>query len=65
MVDRLDGVQVSKQLVRDFLKRYVTHQTICRNQVPSRITTGIKQIIEDAMHHDDEMTATKPTRYIP
>ena len=51
IVDRLvleDGVQVSKQGVRNLLKRYVRYCAICRRPgsgCPSKITPGIKQII--------------------
>ena len=57
-----DGAQVSKQGVRNLLKCYVRYCTICRRPgsgCPSKITPGIKQIIEDAMHRDDETTTTQ------
>ena len=66
IVDRLvleDGVQVSKQGVLNLLKRYVRYRTICRRPgsgCPSKITPGIKQIIEDAMRRT---TKQQPLKY--
>ena len=65
IVDRLaleDGVKVSKQGVRNFLKRYAVRGNIDRKAgsgFPSKITPAIKRIIEDAMRRDDETTATQ------
>ena len=65
IVDRLaleDGVKVSKQGVRNFLKRYAVNGTIDRKAgsgCPSKITPAIKCIIEDAMRRDDKTTATQ------
>ena len=57
-----DGVKVSKQGVRNFLKHYAVHGKIDRKPgsgLPSKITPAIKRIIEDAMRRDDETTATQ------
>ena len=57
-----DGVKVSKQGVRNFLKHYAVHGKIDRKPgsgLPSMITPAIKRIIEDAMRRDDETTATQ------
>ena len=57
-----DGVKVSKQGVRNFLKHYAVHGKIDRKPgsgLPSKITPAIKHIIEDAMRRDDETTATQ------
>ena len=65
IVDHLcleDGIVVSKQGLRKFLKHYTEQGTIERKQgsgCPSKIMPGIQQIIENAMRRDDETTATQ------
>ena len=57
-----DGIRVSKQGFRMFLKRFAARRTIARAQgsgFPSRITPEIKQIIKEAMREDDETTTTQ------
>ena len=55
IVDHLclkDGIVVSKQGLRKFLKHYTEQGTIERKQgsgCPSKITPGIQQIIENTM----------------
>ena len=57
-----DGIRVSKQGCRQFLKRYHRYKTIARKPgsgVPPRLSPAIRQLIEDAMREDDETTATQ------
>ena len=57
-----DGIKISKQGLRQFLKRYDKYKTIARNLgsgLPGKLSPAIQQIIEDAMHKDDETTATQ------
>ena len=57
-----DEIQVSKQGVRQFLKRYKENGTIARKPgsgVVSRLSPAIQRIIEQAMEEDDETTATQ------
>ena len=57
-----DGIRVSKQGVRQFLKRYIQTGTIARKpgSGPSAILSpAILQIIEGTMRDDDETTATQ------
>ena len=57
-----DGIRVSKQGCRQFLKRYHHYKTIARKPgsgVPPRLSPAVRQLIEDAMREDDETTATQ------
>ena len=57
-----DGIRVSKQGVRDFLKRYNQYGTIARKPGSGscpKLSTEVLQIIERAMRDDDETTATQ------
>ena len=57
-----DGIVVSKQGVRHFLKRYAVYNTIDRKPgsgLPPKLSPAIIQLIEDAMREDDETTATQ------
>ena len=53
---------MSKQGVRQFLKRYEQYKTISRkpgSRLPPKLSPNIKKIIEDTMRRDDETTATQ------
>ena len=57
-----DQILVSKQGVRQFLKRYEQSKTISRKPgsgLPPKLSPDIKKIIEDTMRRDDETTATQ------
>ena len=57
-----DGIRVSKQGVREFLKRYCVYNTIARKPgsgLPPKLSPSVQQLIEDAMREDDETTATQ------
>ena len=57
-----DGIRVSKQGTRLFLKRYSHYQTIARKPgsgLPPRLSPAVQQLIEAAMRQDDETTATQ------
>lgn len=57
-----DGIMVSKQGTRQFLKRYDHYKTIARKPgsgLPPRLAPAVQQLIEVAMHDDDETTATQ------
>ena len=57
-----DEIQVLKQGVSQFLKRYKENGTIARkpgSRVVSRFLPAIQRIIEQAMAEDDEITATQ------
>ena len=57
-----DGIQSTKQGVRQFLKRYHMTGSIARKPgsgLPPKISSGLKQLIEDTMQEDDETTATQ------
>ena len=57
-----DGIKVSKQGVRQFLKRYDNYGTIARKPgsgQPPKLSPAIQQIIDDTMREDDETTATQ------
>ena len=56
-----DGIRVSKQGTRQFLKRY-NYKTIARKPgsgLPPRLSPAVQQLIESAMCEDDETTATQ------
>ena len=57
-----DGIKISKQGTRHFLKRYHKYKTIARKPgsgLPAKLSPAVQQIIEDAMREDDETTATQ------
>ena len=57
-----DGIGVSKQGTRQFLKRYHHYKTIARKPgsgLPPRLSPAVQQLIEVAMREDDETTATQ------
>lgn len=57
-----DGILVSKQGVRQFLKRFAIYKTIARKPgsgLPPKLAPAVQQMIEDAMRKDDETTATQ------
>ena len=57
-----DEILVTKQGVRQFLKRYSHSGTIARkpgSRLPPKLSPGINQLIEDTMRRDDESTATQ------
>ena len=57
-----DGIRVSKQGVRQFLKRYQHYRTIARKPgsgIPPKLSPAVQQLIERAMREDDETTATQ------
>lgn len=57
-----DQIIVSRQGVRQFLKRYREYGTIARKPgsgLPPKLSPPIKRLIEDAMRRDDETTATQ------
>ena len=57
-----DGIKISKQGTRQFLKRYHKYKTIARKPgsgLPAKLSPAVQQIIEDAMREDDETTATQ------
>ena len=57
-----DGIIISKQGLRQFLKRYDLYRTIARKPgsgLPPKLSPAVQQIIEDAMREDDETTATQ------
>ena len=57
-----DGIRVSKQGVRQFLRHFSIYKTIARKPgsgLPPKLTSAVQQMIEDAMKVDDETTATQ------
>lgn len=57
-----DGIYVSKQGIRLFLKRFKTSGTIARKPgsgLPPKLSPAIQLLIENAMRDDDETTATQ------
>ena len=57
-----DEIRVSKQGVRQFLKRYNATHTIARKPgsgLPPKLSPSVQRIIEEAMRNDDETTATQ------
>lgn len=57
-----DAIVISKQGVRQFLKRYKEYKTIARKPgsgLSYKLSPMILQIINDAMREDDETTATQ------
>lgn len=57
-----DEILVSKQGVRQFLKRYAKSGTITRKEgsgMPPKLSADIQKLIEDTMQSDDETTATQ------
>jgi transposase len=57
-----EGIRVSKQGVRQFLKRFAIYKTIARKPgsgLPPKLSPAIQQLIEQAMRKDDETTATQ------
>ena len=57
-----EGIRVSRQGVRMFLKHFNQYGTIARKPgsgAPPRLSPDVQQIIEDAMRNDDETTATQ------
>lgn len=57
-----DEILVSKQGVRQFLKRYSHSGTIARKPgsgLPPKLSPAIQKLIEEAMRNDDETTATQ------
>ena len=57
-----DGIRVSKQGTRQFLKRYHHYKTIARKPgsgLPPRLSPAVQQLIEAAMRDNDETTATQ------
>ena len=65
VVERLllqDGIRVSKQGVRMFLKRYASRRSAARAQgpgFPPKISPAILQVIQETMREDDETIATQ------
>lgn len=57
-----DGIRVSKQGIRQFLKHYHRYKTILRKPgsgIPRILSPEAMQIINDVMRQDDETTATQ------
>ena len=57
-----DGIIISKQGVRQFLKQFKKYKTIAQNPgsgFPSKLSPVVEQIINAAMQNDDETTATQ------
>ena len=57
-----DEIVVSKQGIRQFLKRYKDHETINRKPGSGctiKLSPMVQQIIETVMQEDDETTATQ------
>lgn len=57
-----DEILVSKQGVRQFLKRYADFHTIGRKPgsgLTPKLSLGIQRLIEATMRNDDETTATQ------
>jgi transposase len=57
-----DGIRVSKQGTRQFLKRYHRYKTIARKPgsgLPPKLSPAVQQLIETAMREDNETTATQ------
>ncbi len=57
-----DGIKISKQGVRMFLKRYNQTGTIARKTGSGcclKLSSAVMHIVEDAMRNDDETTATQ------
>ena len=57
-----DGIRVSKQGVRQFLKRYQHYRIIARKPgsgIPPKLSPAVQQLIERAMREDEETTATQ------
>ena len=53
---------MSKQAVRQFLKRYSIYKTIARkpgSALPPKLSSSVQQLIEEARREDDETTATQ------
>ena len=56
-----DGIKLSKERIRQFLKRFAERKTIARKQgsgCPLKLSPQVWQLIEEAMCNDDETTAT-------
>lgn len=57
-----DGIQSTKQGIRQFLKRFGLTNTIARKPgsgMPPKLSPQVQKLIEDAMLQDDETTATQ------
>lgn len=57
-----EGIRVSRQGVRQFLKRFALYRTLDRKPgsgSPPKLSPAVLQILEDAMREDDETTATQ------
>ena len=57
-----EGIRVSRQGVRQFLKRFSLYKTIARKPgsgLPPKLSPAVQELIEDAMRKDDETTATQ------
>ena len=57
-----DGIKLSKQGIRRFLKRFADRGTIARKPgsgCPPKMSPEVRQIIDSAMREDDETTATQ------
>ena len=57
-----DGIRVSKQGVRQFLKRYHIYNTIARKQgscLRPKLSPSVQQLIENAMRENGETTITQ------
>ena len=57
-----DRILVSKQGVRQYLKRFAVYQTVARKPgsgLPPKLSPAILRLIEDTMRKDNETTATQ------
>ena len=57
-----DGIQTTRQVVHQLIKRYKQHNTIVLRPgsgSPPKLSPEVIQIIENAMQEDDETTATR------
>ena len=57
-----EGIRVSRQGVRMFLKHFNQYGTIAQKPgsgAPPRLSPDVQQIIEDTMRNDDEITTTQ------
>ena len=57
-----EEIRVSKQGVRQFLKRFALYKTIARKPgsgLPPKLSPNVQLLIEEAMRQDDETTATQ------
>lgn len=57
-----DGIQSTKQGVRQFLKRFKIYKSIARKPgsgLPPKLSPDLQKLIEDTMKNDDETTATQ------